>query len=364
MIPAKGQTAFLVFARVIERIVMLNLQSRLILKLSAYTCGLIALPMFCAGSLSAAEIEIAFWNVENLFDAVDDPTVDGDEEFTPNGPKKWTENRIQIKVANLVRVIGDMNYGRGPEILGLCEVENRAILDRLASELKKKTKRDYQVVHAESQSFRGIDCALLFDPAIATLKSKQFHQIANEATRDIVEAELEIANQSLFVFVNHWPSRRSPDEARVKVAGVLRKRVDRLLANNPGTDFVIVGDLNDTPTNLSVSKTLRTWSDPDDLRPGVLLNTMWQIHQDSDRGTYVFQNRWQVLDHVIYSPGMLDRRGFHWVRGSTREMKAEYQMFVIKRDGRIPVPSRSYSGPTFHSNGYSDHLPVSSRIAY
>ena len=169
-------------------------------------------------TLSAGEIEVTFWNVENLFDTTDDPTVEGDEEFTPDGSKKWTENRVEIKLNNLVRVISDLNDGTGPELLGLSEIENRAILDRLVIELKEKTKRDYQIVHTESPSYRGIDCALLFDPAVATLTSKQFHRIPNTTTRDIVEAELEIESHRLFVFVNHWPSRRSPDEARVAVA--------------------------------------------------------------------------------------------------------------------------------------------------
>ena len=314
--------------------------------------------------VSAGELELAFWNVENLFDTKDDPGVEGDEEFTPSGPKQWTEHRVAIKLANLTRVIGDMNEQRGPEVLGLCEIENRSILDRLIGELNRKTGRRYQAVHAESPSFRGIDCALLFDAAVATLQSKQFHRIPELTTREIVEAELLIGTHRLFVFVNHWPSRANPEDDRVAAATVLRHRVDELLRADTACDFVIIGDLNDTPTDKAVSRTLRTWSDPDSLHPGVLLNSMWPLHTDRNRGTYVYRNQWQVIDHVILSQGMLDSDGLSWKRGSTHEVKADYQMYVSSRDDRIPVPSRSYTGPNFHSNGYSDHLPVACRLVW
>ena len=162
--------------------------------------------------------------------------------------------------------------------------------------------------------------------------------------------------------MNHWPSRRNPDENRIEVASVLRRRVDQLLTSNPAVDFAILGDLNDTPADTSVSKTLRTWGNPDELRPGVLFNSMWKFHQEKDAGTYVYQNKWDVLDHIILSPGMLDSEGVSWVRDSTQRVKADYQMFVSNTPGSIPRPSRSYLGPRFFSNGYSDHLPVECRL--
>jgi len=313
------------------------------------------------GRAVAGELGLAFWNVENLFDTVDDPKTEGDEEFTPDEPKAWTVTRLELKLTNLARVIGDMNSGRGPDVLGLCEIENRAVLELLVQSLKK-TGRDYKIVHEDSPSYRGIDCALLYDAKTTKLDRSRIHRVEKFATRDILEARFTSGGKPFFVFVNHWPSRYNEDSHRIEVATVLRKRIDQLLKSDPAVDFAVIGDLNDTPSDPSVSKALRTWGDPDELRPGVLFNSMWKFHQEGDEGTYVYKNKWDVLDHIILSPGMLDQQGVNWVRDSTRRVMAEYQMFVSKTPGSIPRPSRSYLGPRFFGNGYSDHLPVECRL--
>jgi predicted extracellular nuclease len=312
-------------------------------------------------SAFADDLGLAFWNVENLFDTVDDPKTEGDEEFTPGEPKAWTTTRLELKLTNLARVIGDMNQGRGPDVLGLCEVENRYVVELLAKQCGK-AGRKYEIVHNDSPSYRGIDCSLLYDSKTVKLVASKTHRVTKFPTRDILEAQFTTGGESFFVFVNHWPSRRSPDPSRIEVASILRRRVDELLKQDAKVDFAIIGDLNDTPTNVSVSKTLRTWSNPDELRPGVLFNSMWNFHKDPNAGTYVYRNKWDVLDHIILSPGMLDKQGVNWVRDSTRTVKADYQMFVSKTPGSIPRPSRSYLGPRFFGNGYSDHLPVECRL--
>ena len=314
------------------------------------------------GRTVAGELGLAFWNVENLFDTVDDPKTEGDEEFTPGEPKAWTETRLELKLTNLARVIADMNSGRGPDVLGLCEIENRAVLEMLVASLKK-TGRDYRIVHEDSPSYRGIDCALLYDAKTITLDRSRIHRVEKFPTRDILEARFTSDGKPFFVFVNHWPSRYNDDSHRIEVATVLRKRVDQLLQSHPAVDFAILGDLNDTPANDSVSKTLRTWGDPDELRPGVLFNSMWKFHEQGNAGTYVYKNKWDVLDHIILSPGMLDGQVVNWVAYSTRRVKADYQMFVSKTPGTIPRPSRSYLGPRFFGNGYSDHLPIECRLS-
>jgi endonuclease/exonuclease/phosphatase family metal-dependent hydrolase len=316
---------------------------------------------FTTSAASAADLGLAFWNVENLFDTVDDPKTEGDEEFTPGEPKAWTKTRQELKLTNLARVIGDMNKGRGPDVLGLCEVENRDVVELLAKQ-SSKGGRKYGIVHQDSPSYRGIDCALLYDSKTMKLVASKTHSVEKFPTRDILEAEFTTGGHSFFVFVNHWPSRRNPDANRIEVASILRRRIDELLKEDPNVDFAVIGDLNDTPSDTSVGKTLRTWSDPDDLHPGVLLNSMWSLHQDPNAGTYVYRNKWFVLDHIILSPGMLDKRGVTWVRDSSHTVRADYQMFVSKTPGSIPRPSRSYLGPRFFGNGYSDHLPVECRL--
>jgi endonuclease/exonuclease/phosphatase family metal-dependent hydrolase len=324
-------------------------------------CVLILVALLISTRSSAQDdMTVAFWNVENLFDTVDDPKVEKDEEFTPAQPKKWTKERLEIKLKNLARVISGMGDGKGPAILGLCEVENRDVVELLVRKLQP-LKRKWAIVHQDSPSFRGIDCALVFDARELKLEDSRFIRIDGETTRDIVEARLSRLGKSLTVFVNHWPSRGNPEEARIKVASILRKRIDELLKEDPAADFMVLGDLNDLPFNKSVGTTLRTWGDADDLHPGVLFNSVWDHHK-SGRGTYVYRNQWNTLDHVILSPGLLDDRGFSWVRGSTKVVQSDYQMYVSKNPKSIPVPSRSYTGSSFHENGFSDHLPVACRI--
>jgi endonuclease/exonuclease/phosphatase family metal-dependent hydrolase len=317
-------------------------------------------PSACAAEDRDQELFVAFWNVENLFDTVDDPATEGDEEFTPSADKKWTQTRLGIKLSNLSRVICDMNEQRGPDILGLCEVENRHVVELLVKQLSR-LKRDYGIVHQDSPSYRGIDCAVIYDRSKFELTRARFHRVPGMTTRDIVEAELSVDGHNLSVFVNHWPSRYNPSDARIKVAGVLRGRIDQILAANASADFVVLGDLNDTPADPSVAKTLRARSQANP-KPGDLVNTMSKLHADANAGTYVYKNEWFVLDHVVVSPGLLDDRGLSWVRGSTATARHGYQMYVPRNPDSPARPSRSYSGPIFHQSGYSDHLPVTCRI--
>lgn len=309
----------------------------------------------------ADELGLAFWNVENLFDTIDDPETEGDEEFTPDEPKAWTKTRLELKLKNLTRVIGDMNSGRGPDVLGLCEVENRHVVELLARQASVEGRK-YSIVHEDSPSYRGIDCAIIYDSETVKLVASKTHRVSRFPTRDVLEAKFVSGGRIFYIFVNHWPSRRNPDANRIEVASILRRRIDELLKEDSAVDFAVIGDLNDTPINTSVSKTLRTWSNPDELQPGVLFNSMWNLHINPNAGTYVFRNKWDVLDHIILSPGMLDDEGISWVRNSTDTVKADYQMFVSRTPGSIPRPSRSYLGPRFFGNGYSDHLPVECRL--
>lgn len=321
--------------------------------------------LLVAGMLSAAaaadDIYVAFWNVENLFDTVDDPAAEKDEEFTPSAPKKWTEERFEAKLKNLARVVSDMNAGRGPDVLGLSEVENCFVIDKLIEQLKP-LNRNYGIVHKDSPSGRGIDCALIYDRKKLKLRSSDFLFVYS-TTREIVEAELTAHGDSLFVFVNHWPSRGGDREGRgrIQAAKVLRKRIDETLSRDADADILVIGDLNDHPTDPSVSKHLRALGDADALTAGALFNTTWAIHEAPNRGSYNFRGKWEVIDHIIMSRGLLDDDGFGWRRGSTTEVRNDYQLY--KAGTPDAKPNRTYGGDRYYG-GYSDHLPVACVIEH
>ncbi|MCF7801845.1 MAG: endonuclease/exonuclease/phosphatase family protein [Candidatus Marinimicrobia bacterium] len=306
----------------------------------------------------------AFWNVENLFDTMDDPQT-RDEDFTPLGSYEWTPIRLETKYQMLAQVINQMNDGQAPDILGLAEVEHRGLTEAL---VRGHLKRKYKVIQQDSPDERGIDCALLYDPEVIQLKRYQFIPIPlpnNDKTREIVEGEFEKNGHSLFIFINHWPSRwggtAETDPKRRLTAATLRQRIDLILKTDPAADILIMGDLNDYPDNGSVLEVLAAKPAPDQLLPGEFYNSTWPIFEAPDQGTYMYRGEWNVIDHVIVSQGLLDRDRFVWVQGSTDRFLQPYQ---LQRSGKYKgYPFRMYAGGKY-LGGYSDHMPVYCRIRY
>ena len=317
-------------------------------------------------STQADELFIASYNVENLFDTVDDPDVEDDEEFTPTGAKAWTDARLTKKIENLSAVIKKMNADKGPDVLGICEIENLDVIKRLAKAMATPGRK-YSVVHMDSPSGRGIDCAIIYDAARLRLVSSAFHAIGDPAeapmfvpltTRFSVEALFDVGGKRLTVFMNHWPSRGNPATQRSAAAKVVRARLDQLLAADPLADVIVMGDLNDHPTDASVKDDLKTTDNSTVLTEGRFFNTMAAIAAMPNRGTYVFENKWETIDHIIVSPGLLTAAGFKWKADSTTEVKFPEQIFTPKDAKQIPRPNRMYSGNLYHESGISDHLPV------
>jgi predicted extracellular nuclease len=309
----------------------------------------------------AADLCVASWNVENLFDLDDDPNVEFDEDFTPKSPKKWTQERLDVKLDNLAKIISKMNEGRGPDVLGLEEVENRKVVELLVAKLAP-LGRKYEIVHQDSPSDRGIDTALLYDAKVLALADSKFHFVDAEKTRDIVEAKLNRVGAgddaaALYVFVNHWPSRNNDEWQRIMAATVLRKRLDEILDADPQADVVLVGDFNDEPDNVAIAKFLRAAKTPEIPTDGTLYDTTAPIVGEG-KGTFVYDDKWNLLDHIIISPGLLDGEGFAWRTGSSQRLEYPELFFHPRWPGAIPRPSKSYSENNFHKDGYSDHLAV------
>jgi predicted extracellular nuclease len=311
---------------------------------------------FWTPSSPADELYIASWNVENLFDLKDDLGIELDEEFTPASSKRWTAERLETKLSNLAGVIRKMNDGRGPDVLGLCEVENRLVVEMLVAKLAA-LGRSYQIVHRDSPSDRGIDCALIYDAAEFKLADSRFHFVDAENTRDIVEANLQRGGDTLYVFVNHWPSRGNDEWQRIKAATVLRDRLEQVFAADDNADVVLLGDFNDESENVSLTKFLLASPNRDNLPVGSLYNTTAPIEQEG-KGTFVWDNKWELIDHIIVSQGMLGDAGFKWKPFSSHRVDFPEQYFQPRWPGAIPRPSKSYAGDNFHRDGHSDHLPV------
>lgn len=303
-------------------------------------------------------IEVVFYNVENLFDTVDDTTV-WDDHFLPDSLKQWTDERYDKKLSDLAKVLTAISEDDLPEIIGVCEVENRQVVEDLFK-TDSLAKRKYNVVHEQSPDFRGIDVALAYD---SELMKELYHENINVSfsfepettTRDILYVKLLSCGDTLHVFVNHWPSRRGGQEKsepkRLKAATVLRTKIDSILLKDQKAKIIAMGDFNDYPNNNSMTEIMNC-------EPGAnqrLTNLTYQFHEDG-LGTYNYRGEWGMLDQLIVSDGLLySAEGCAALDSSAAIFKEDWMMYFPESGS--PSPSKTYGGPNYYG-GYSDHLPI------
>lgn len=301
---------------------------------------------------------IGFYNLENLFDTVDDPTIN-DEEYLPEGGNKWNEDKYQSKIANMSKVIADMAYG--VDILGVCEIENRKVLEDLVNSPKLKTK-NYQIIHFDSPDRRGVDVALIYRKSAFTpfaIKKINFDnpEDPNFKTRDILWVKGLYLGDTLHVAVNHWPSRRGGKETkRLIAAQILRDNVDSVQRINPNAKIVLMGDFNDDPTNKSIKKILQASSKNKLESPEILFNASGKTFKKG-YGTLTYRGAWNLFDQIIISQSLMKNNSsnFFYVPDSFNIFAADY-MRDAKGDNKN-APLRTHSRGVY-KNGYSDHYPV------
>ncbi len=305
---------------------------------------------------SLDERSIVWYNVENLFDTIDDPRTN-DQDMLPDGPLHWTRARYQRKLEKLANAI-HWAADEAPPIIGLAEVENRAVVEDLAH-TGALQGAGYEVVHFDSPDERGIDVALLVRRAYAEVLAAEALRVdlsARDRTRDILHAELGLAEgERLHVFAMHWPSRREGEAEsapkRMAAARVARAQVDKILADDPRALVLLMGDLNDGPSDASVQEGLRAACTPG---TSDLLAVMCS-ERVRGRGSYNHQGNWQFLDQFIVSKALAERVA------NARVFTDDRLLFRHPRNG--PTPDRTYAGDSY-KGGFSDHLPIVLRLEY
>lgn len=291
---------------------------------------------------------IVNYNVENLFDTEPDPKIN-DQDFTPSGKLNWTKDRYNRKLEHLAAAIS----WSGPELpvlIGLEEVENRAVVQDLANTAPLK---GYTILHHDSQDERGIDVALLVRDAFAEVISEEALNIplVDDRTRDVLYAQLRIADgEELHVFVDHWSSRHGGQEQsepkRMIAARVVRTKVDAILAKDPEAKILVMGDFNDHPTDRSIQEGLKAACDP---KAKADLFDLMCIDTPSNHGSYNYEGEWGYLDQMIVSRGLLP------IVKDAKALWDERLLFKHPKYGKSP--DKTYSGGDY-KGGYSDHLPV------
>jgi predicted extracellular nuclease len=332
--------------------------SKILLPLFVLFLGATACQRPVSTSPATVTHTIAFYNLENLFDTEDDPAID-DAEFLPTSESRWTEERYQKKLVNMASVIETLGDADGPELLGVCEIENRKVLEDLIGTATLNQK-GYDIIHVNSPDARGIDVGFLYKKSVFRPLS---HQAIKPAypdpefkTRDILVIKGLFLKDTVTILVNHWPSRRGGSEAsedkRLAAAASARKVVNDVLAANPKGKVLLMGDFNDEPTDKSILQGLQATANP--TTANGLLNAMAPLKAQG-QGSYKYRSDWNMLDQIILSQGWLASGTVHYVPNSATIHKPEnIQETEEKFKG---APLRTYAGKKY-LGGYSDHFPV------
>ncbi len=301
-----------------------------------------------------ASFRAMFYNVENLFDTIDNPQKE-DDEFLREGSKKWSNYRYWKKINNTFKVIVAAGSAEPPEIIGLCEVEGFLPLYHLCYNTPL-IKYPYSILQFETSDRRGIGTAMLIrTDKIKVLDSHKievtFPWDTARKTRDILYASLQIQSDTLFVFVNHWPSRRGGQIAsepyRLRTAQVLGSAIDSVREVVPNAQILVMGDFNDEPHNNSL-KQLVSESE--------LTNLSMRLVKRCKCGTYRFRSYWNMLDQVLVSSPLFKKEGVYLKENSVSVMKENFLLMEDKKYGGFK-PKRTYLGPRY-IGGFSDHLPI------
>jgi predicted extracellular nuclease len=305
-------------------------------------------------------INISFYNCENFYDTKNDTSIN-DEEFLPTSHLKWDDDKYMIKKMHLAKLIASINRDKGPDLIGLSEVENKEVLEELVQEKQIKDK-NYGIVHHNSPDLRGIDVAILYKKDVFEIKSQKAYPIhfqfdKESKTRDILVAEAKTVNSQIIYFmVIHAPSKRGgsleTEPKRIFVAQRARQIVDSMMQIDKKVKFIILGDLNDEPQNKSIKDELVKYNESEE---NGLINPFFDFTATKE-GSYYYKGAWSCIDQIIISKSLLEFRSNP--RFLVQSAKIYKPYFVLEQDGPYKgAPYRTYVGNTY-KGGFSDHMSV------
>lgn len=309
---------------------------------------------------------IAFYNLENLYDTVNNPNVD-DEEFLPTGVRNYNSAIYWNKMDKLSLVISQLGTTinpDGPALLGVAEIENDTVLTDLVHTARLKN-RNYKIVHYNSPDVRGVDVALLYNPKYFTVDtSKNLFVLLPSGskdafyTRDILWVQGKLDGEIIHVYVNHWPSRSGGEErsipARAAAASVVKKHTDSILQKDPNAKIIIMGDLNDDPVSPSLTAILKAKGNLNEVRQRGIYNPWMDLYKKGI-GTLAYQDAWGLFDQILISEAWLSKNqtGYYFAKQYIFNKE-----FMVENQGRYKgYPMRTWDGMTYRG-GYSDHFPT------
>jgi endonuclease/exonuclease/phosphatase family metal-dependent hydrolase len=332
---------------------------------------ILSILLLCIAACSP-RLTVLCWNVENLFDDVDNGTEFPD--YDP-GRGQWNTECFRLRVDTVAEAIRKAVPG-GPDVLVLQEVENENALRALAADALKDL--GYAWIAIVAKPYLPANVAVASRVPIARVHTMGISAYGDNEVRDILEVEIEHDGRLLHVFNNHWKAKsggtRETEAWRIEAACRLGRRVREILAADPSADIIAAGDFNenvdewrqagrlyqvalvpvdDDPPAAFLGCSILLADDPAGAGvrgSGLALYEPWYELAESERGSYSYQRQWQTVDHVLLSPGLFDDRGYRYRRGSFQVVRLP---FLLNPDG-TPKRWTRLSG----QRGYSDHLPL------
>ena len=327
-------------------------------------CSLICIALLLITSYGYAQrhyrqtqVLIGFYNCENFYDTTNQLNV-VDEDFLPNSEKKYTQFVYENKVtslANVIHSLGVIENVNGIALLGLAEIENKMVLNKLISHPLIK-KYHYQFIHFDSKDTRGVDVALLYNPAQFVPYQNKSYSLTDQthfttyATRDILYVKGRLMNEWVHILVNHWPSRlggeKKSSSKRIWASQVCKKIMDSVHLLDPLARFMVMGDFNDNPTNKSMTQLQ-------------MENPFMKMYKKGI-GSLAYNDVWNLFDQILLCKewnGPKARNVSSFSLSSYKSIVYNNQALVENQGRYAGYPKRTYVGSQYNA-GYSDHFPV------
>ena len=332
-----------------------------------------------AGAGGPKRYVLGFYNVENLFDTYHDDGKN-DYEFLPDGKNKWTEPKYEKKLHNIATVIkamADENKAYHA-VLGLSEVENRHVLEDLVNQPEIEAA-NYQIVHYDGPDRRGVDVALLYRPEYFTVEeSKSIPFDFNSKTikfamdkegqdyfrtRDILMVRGLLDGEMFAFFVAHLPSRigGKGQDLRSRGAEIIYEHSLKLMEEYPGIKIMVMGDMNDNPTDESMVKYMHGKETIAEVGKYDFFSPFLSMLK-AGYGSLAYRGTWNIYDIILVNEAMANApKGTLKIQPIVKKKyygRVFSQPFMTQQEGQYKgTPFRTFSNGTF-IGGYSDHYPT------
>jgi endonuclease/exonuclease/phosphatase family metal-dependent hydrolase len=312
-------------------------------------------------------LKLATYNVENLFDL----NNNGSEydEYIPNTQSNWNKNTYKIKLENISKVIKELNA----DIIALQEVESLQALKDLKLILKKKGLY-YPFYKIANKKNTTIKVAVL--SKIPFVYTKEISITSSKKYRNILEIKLNINNNELYLFINHWKSKSAPESKRIISAKALRNRIKEIGLNK---NIILLGDFNsdyeenkkfihkrkfnDTNGKTGINNVLRSYKQTTRLSKitpkQYNFYNLWYDTTIDHRWSYIFRGKKEALDNILVSQSLLNKKNIYYKESTINAYKPQY----LLKKRTLYRWSISRKKPYKHKGkGYSDHLAVSANF--